>query len=79
MTPDQMRQRSSDKVKQVTEMMKILNLRVEARQRVSEQGFLEQIVFWIDEEQYKPADAVGETGSKDAGGSPVGPTGESHV
>lgn len=52
MTPDQMRARSSDKVKQILEMMKILNLRVEGKQRINEQGFLEMSVFWIDDEKY---------------------------
>ncbi len=51
-----MRNRSAAKVKQVTEMMNILHLRMEARERMNEQGFIEKIVFWIDDEQYKPAD-----------------------
>lgn len=73
MTPDQMRERSSAKVKQVLEMMKVLNIRVEARQRVMESGFIDLMVFWIDDEKYAPAETpVAPTG-------PSGETGEAHA
>lgn len=52
MTPEQMQQRSAEKVQQVMDLIKSLNLQVEARERVNERGFIERIVFWIDEEKY---------------------------
>lgn len=52
MTPDQMRAQSSKKVSQIMELMQVLHLRVEARQRINEQGFIENTLFWIDEEKY---------------------------
>ncbi len=65
-----MRERSASKVKQVMEMMKILHLRVEARERITDQGFVEKLVFWIDDEKYEQSPEVsGETG----------PTGETHA
>lgn len=62
-----MRERSADKVKQIVELMKVLHLRVEARERVSEQGFIERIVFWIDDEKYvAPIEPVpGSTGAEE--------------
>lgn len=56
MTPEQMRAQSASKVKQITELMKVLHIRVEARQRMSPEGFIENIVFWIDDEKYKAAE-----------------------
>lgn len=61
MTPEQMQEKSSMKVKQVMDMMALLNLRVEARQRVDRQGFIEMLTFWIDDEKY-PAAPTGENG-----------------
>ena len=52
MTPEQMQQKSAEKVKQVMDLMQTLNLKFEARERVGEGGFLEKVVFWIDEENY---------------------------
>ncbi len=60
MTPDKMREQSTVKVKQVLDLMKVLNLRIEARERLSQDGFIEKLVFWIDDEKYVPAaEAVG--------------------
>lgn len=74
MTPDQMRDRSSQKVKQVMELMKVLNIHVEARQRVdSKSGFLENMIFWVDDERYAPAPTAVEATS------PSSETGESHA
>lgn len=55
MTPEQMQARSQQKVKQVFDLMKLLHLKVEARERITEQGFIERIVFWVDDEQYPSA------------------------
>lgn len=56
MTPEQMRERSSAKMKQVLELMRVLHVRVEARQRVDEHGFIELMPFWIDDEKYQAAE-----------------------
>jgi len=59
MTPKQMQERSAEKVREVMSLIKSLNLKYEARERVGEGGFLEKVVFWIDEEKYpevKPED-----------------------
>ena len=53
-----MRAKSSEKVQQVLSLMKVLNITVEARERVNDQGFIEKVVFWIDGENY-PAAPVG--------------------
>lgn len=60
-------------------MMGALNISVEARQRVNEGGFIENMVFWIDNEKYAPTPIAGA-----AVGGPMGipsflppaPTGE---
>lgn len=61
MTPQEMQARSSDKVKEVMTLLKTLHLRVEARERMSQDGFIEKIVFWIDDEIYPSAAPEGAT------------------
>lgn len=57
-----MKKRSSEKVKQVMSLMKTLHLRTEARDRIGEGGFMEKVVFWIDDENYpQPEPEVTET------------------
>lgn len=53
MTNDEARTKSAAKVKQVMELMKVLHLRVEAKERISPEGFVEKIVFWVDDENYQ--------------------------
>lgn len=60
MTPQEMQAKSADKVKQIMSLMSVLHVRVEARERITEQGFIEKLVFWIDEEKY-PEAAAGTT------------------
>lgn len=55
MTPEQMQQKSAEKVKQVQELMKLLQITCEAKERINEQGFIEKMVFWIDHEKYPQA------------------------
>lgn len=62
MTPDEMRARSGEKVKQVTSLMEMLHLKVEARERIDEMGFIQKTVFWIDDEKYPAAEPVPEAG-----------------
>lgn len=52
MTPDEMRAQSGEKVKRIMELMGSLNIRVEARERMTPEGFIEKTVFWIDDEKY---------------------------
>jgi len=52
MTPEQMQQRSQEKVNQIQNLMAGLQVRAEAREHVNREGFIEKVVFWIDEEQY---------------------------
>jgi hypothetical protein len=88
MTPEEMQASSAAKVKQILELMQSLHVRSEARERISQDGFIEKTVFWIDDEQYpspapEPTGATGETaevaptGEKTTGeGQPDAPTGE---
>lgn len=74
MTPEQMRDRSASKVKQIMDMMRILSVRVEARERITESGFIEKIVYWIDDEAYvPPPEETGPTGG--TAEEAAGPTG----
>lgn len=52
MTPEQMKQRSQEKVDQIVKLMETLQVRCEAREHIDQQGFLQRVVFWVDEEQY---------------------------
>jgi hypothetical protein len=52
MTEKEMRAASAAKVKQVMDLMKLLHLEVEARQKINQQGFIEQVIFWVDNEKY---------------------------
>lgn len=61
MTPQEMQARSSEKVKQIMGLMTSLHLRVEARERISQEGFIEKTIFWIDDENYPSAAPTGAT------------------
>ncbi len=50
-----MQARSAEKVKQVMDLMKMLHLKLEAKVRVNQQGFVEPTVFWTDDEKYPEA------------------------
>lgn len=52
MSPEQMKQRSGEKVKQVMNLVTALNLQLEARERINDGGFIENVIFWIDNEKY---------------------------
>jgi hypothetical protein len=74
MTPEEMQASSAAKVKQILELMQSLHVRSEARERISQDGFIEKTVFWIDDEQYPSpsAEPTGETAEAEE----VAPTGE---
>lgn len=79
-----MRARSSEKVKQVLDLMKLLSIKVEARERMSEGGFIEKIVFYIDEEKYSEAAPAAPTGEAQEAPAKVeeiasGPSSQEHV
>lgn len=61
MSPEQMKKKSGEKVKQIMGLMATLHLKVEAKQRINDQGFIENLVFWIDDEKY-PTEEVKPTG-----------------
>lgn len=56
-----MQESSRAKVNQVMELAKKLQLKVEAKTKMENSGFLENVVIWIDEEQYQPAAIVKDT------------------
>ncbi len=67
MNEQEMQARSSAKVKQVTDLMKILYLTHEVRERVDPQtGFIEKMVYWIDSEKYPAAAPASSTGKEEA-------------
>jgi len=53
MTPKQMQENSAKKVQQVIDLMKVLHIRVEVKEKLDmKTGFIEKLVFWIDDENY---------------------------
>lgn len=56
MTPAEMQVRSQEKVKQITDLMSVLQISCEAREHVSREGFITKVVYWIDEEKYPAAE-----------------------
>jgi hypothetical protein len=59
MTPEQMQKNSAKKVQQVLDLLKVLNLRVEAKDRVDlKTGLIEKMVYWIDDENYPTPEAI---------------------
>ena len=56
MTPQEMRARSGEKVEQVMSLITMLHLRIEVREKVTNEGFIEKIIYWIDEEKYIAAE-----------------------
>lgn len=59
MTPDEMRKSSSDKIQQVLNLMKILHVRIEAKDKVDlKTGMIDKAIFWIDDENYPAAVAA---------------------
>lgn len=52
MTQKEIQQKSSEKIKQIMDLMKGLEVTVEVRERVDQQGFINKMVYWIDNEKY---------------------------
>lgn len=55
MTPEEMQTRSREKVDKIISMMKLMHVRIEAKQHITQQGFIENVVYWVDDEKYPPA------------------------
>lgn len=77
MSDEEKRAKSGVKLKQITDLMALLHVRVEAKQRIDDNGIIENIVFWSDHEQYPSAptlpDGVNAEVAPDSG-KPVEPT-----
>lgn len=53
MTPKQMQENSTKKAQQVMDLMKTLHIRIEAKEKLDPKtGFIEKLIFWIDDEKY---------------------------
>lgn len=58
MTSQEMQDASQKKVKQMMDLMESLHLRVTAHQRVNQNGFIENIISWNDDEKYPQSPAA---------------------
>lgn len=53
MKPEEIHASSQAKLKQITDLMALLKMTVEPRERINEQGFIEKTIYWIDHEKYE--------------------------
>lgn len=58
MTPDEMRARSKEKVKMITDLARTLHIKIECREKITEEGFIEKVIFFVDNEKYPEAPAA---------------------
>lgn len=58
MTPDQMRASSQKKFTQITELMKLLQVSFQPKQKITPDGFIENVVIFTDDEKYPTAPTV---------------------
>jgi hypothetical protein len=71
-TPEQARALSQQKVKQINDLMQLLHVRMECKEFVTPEGYIEKGVIFIDAENYNiikeevPAVAPEETPTPDA-------------
>lgn len=71
-------------MKQINDLMASLSVTVDARERINQQGFIEKVVFYNDNENYavdpEPTPAVTDTSTESkAEGIPEETQTESHV
>ncbi len=52
MKPEEMQKKSAEKVKAINTLCKQLEVEILAKQSITEQGFIENIVFYLDTEKY---------------------------
>ena len=52
MKPEQMRESSQKKFKQITELMDLLQVTLMPREKITQDGFIEKVVIFTDNEQY---------------------------
>lgn len=57
MKPEQMRESSQKKFKQITELMDLLQVTLMPREKITQDGFIEKVVIFTDNEQYPVAPA----------------------
>lgn len=58
MTPEQIRERSQEKVNQVFSLMRTLKVDAVIKKQVTKDGFIEDAIYWMDNEQYpQPQDS----------------------
>jgi hypothetical protein len=56
MTPEEIQKKSNDKIKAVETLLKQLELSIEAKQVLTKEGIIENVVFYRDLQKYpKPA------------------------
>lgn len=52
MNKNDIQKRSQEKVNQVLSLMKTLRLEQKVKRQITREGFIEETIFWIDNEQY---------------------------
>lgn len=57
MNPEQAKNLLAAKVKQVVDLARILHLKMEARQKIDNDGFIQLVIIFADEERY-PAPVI---------------------
>jgi len=53
MTDEQIKARSAEKVKQITTLCEQLQIVISAEQMITDKGFIKQVVYYNDNEQYE--------------------------
>ena len=70
MTPQEIQARAEAKVGQIMGLAKILHLHPEVRERVTNEGFIEKTIYWIDSEKYPEAEPATSTGEAETPAAP---------
>lgn len=52
MTPDEIRKKSVEKAEQLNNLAILLKIKIEAKQRINKEGFIETLVIFTDTEDY---------------------------
>lgn len=53
MTKKEIQSRSQEKINQILSLMKTLRVEMVIKKRVTNEGFIEDVIFWTDKEDYK--------------------------
>lgn len=54
MKPEEMQASSQRKFKQITELLKLLQVHIEPKEKLSREGYLEKCIVFVDDEKYPP-------------------------